>query len=230
MTAGWIKLHRQILESPFFDNSTAVHLWLVCLLRASHEERTVLLKRERLTLNAGEFVFGYRELSRTVNCGVATAKFWMDYFESEHMIERTTTTKGTVCKLKNWEQYQNTERVPEPQRNADGTLMEPNKKDKNVKNEKKRIGDESPTPRQQAITFFNDETIREKVIRTYAERGADEAFVRAEMQKFCRHWTELTQDGKRQKWQTQNTFEVRKRLVTWLNNALQWNKPISSPK
>lgn len=134
MINGWIKIHRQIRENEIYKHSTAMHLWLECLLRASHEQRTVLLKRERITLEVGSFVYGYREMASIVSCSVSTAKFWMDYFEAERMIERTTTPKGTVCKLKNWIDYQSTERDTEHQTNAERTLSEPNKKEKNVKN------------------------------------------------------------------------------------------------
>lgn len=139
--SGWIKLHRQIREHEIYKNPTAMHLWLECLFRAAFEEKVVLLKRQKLTLQPGDFVFGYREMAQVANCSVSTAKFWMDYFETERMIERTTTPKGTICKLINWRQYQDTERSPERQANAERTLSEPNKKDKNEKNEKNDRGE-----------------------------------------------------------------------------------------
>src|SRR4051812_12146668 len=92
--SGWIKIHRQIRENPLYQNSTALHLWIECLLRASHDSRKVMLKRELLSLDPGEFVYGYRELSRTVSCSPSTAKFWMDHFAAERMVERRTTPKG----------------------------------------------------------------------------------------------------------------------------------------
>lgn len=131
---GWIKLHRQLRDHEIYKNTTALHLWIECMFRASHEDRTVLLKRQKVHLEAGSFVFGYRELSEIAHCSPSSALFWMNYFESERMIERITTSKGTICKLKNWNDFQSTERNSERQANAERTLSESKKKVKKVKN------------------------------------------------------------------------------------------------
>lgn len=36
-----------------------------------------------------------------------------------------------------------------------------------------------------------------------------------EVQKFVLYWTEPTKSGKKQRWETETTFEVQRRLVTW---------------
>lgn len=133
MNSGWIKLHRQIQDSSFYGQPIAVALWVECLLRAAHEGKERFIGREKIYLEPGQFVMGYREFADKVGCGTATAKAWMDAFEKEGMVERSRNAKGTVCKLKKWSEYQDTRTQTEQARNADGTLTEPNK---NVKNEK----------------------------------------------------------------------------------------------
>lgn len=134
--SGWIKLHRQLQESSFFGQPIAVAVWVHCLLRANHEDKQWFVGRERVCLQPGEFVMGYREFSEEVGCGVATLKAWLDLFEREGMVERSRNAKGTTVKLKKWNQYQDTRTLTERSRNADGTLTEPNKKVKNNKNDK----------------------------------------------------------------------------------------------
>jgi hypothetical protein len=136
MTGGWIKLHRQIKDSVVYQHSHALHIWVECLLRASHDSRSVLLKRQKIALEPGQFVMGYREFAKLIGCSVSTVKHWMDFFEAERMVERSTTPKGSLVKLLNWNDYQEAERKPERQANAERTLSEPNKKEKNVKNDK----------------------------------------------------------------------------------------------
>jgi len=43
--------------------------------------------------------------------------------------------------------------------------------------------------------------------------------VNAEIEKFINYWTEKTRDGKKERWQTEKTFEVQRRLTTWFLNA-----------
>lgn len=44
------------------------------------------------------------------------------------------------------------------------------------------------------------------------------AFVAEELKLFTLYWTEKNHSGKKEKWQGEKTFEVRRRLVTWFNN------------
>jgi hypothetical protein len=41
--------------------------------------------------------------------------------------------------------------------------------------------------------------------------------VESELDKFVSYWSELTKDGKRQRWQLEKVFEVSRRLGTWFS-------------
>ena len=58
-----------------------------------------------------------------------------------------------------------------------------------------------------------------KVIDFLASKGADRAASAEEVTKFVSYWTEPTKTGRRVRWETEKTFEVRRRLVTWLNRV-----------
>lgn len=92
-------------------------------------------------------------------------------------------------------------------------------------------GSKDPTPKQKAETFFNS---IEKFIKDKESVPEVTEFLRnlhskhpnigkgklwTEVKDFCMYWTEKTSDGKRCRWQLQKTFEVERRLVTWLNKA-----------
>ncbi len=49
-----------------------------------------------------------------------------------------------------------------------------------------------------------------------------------ELDKFISYWTEPTKSGKKQRWQTEKTFEVRRRLSTWMGNFEKYTKDGSS--
>ena len=222
---GWIKLHRQIKSSLVYQNSTALHIWLECLVRASHEDDAVLLYRQKVTLKAGQFCMGYREFADMIKCSVSTVKYWLDIFVAERMIERQANAKGTIITVKNWSQYQLPERLVERQANAKRTPSESNKNVKNVKNVKKREGgsQSEPTPKQQAEEFFGSLEMQDQCI-DFVVNTKDctrEVAVR-EVRAFVSYWTERTPSGQKQKWQTQKTFEIQRRLHTWFSRIDQY--------
>lgn len=81
----------------------------------------------------------------------------------------------------------------------------------------------APTPRQEFLDFIKRP--ESEIQRLIAGRGVNsEPFIRREVEKFISKWTERTASGKKQKWELEKTFELRKRLTTWLNNAEKWSK------
>lgn len=85
-----------------------------------------------------------------------------------------------------------------------------------------------PTPGELARDFFapsgtvsmyRNAILDELVGKTGVERDA----LLAEVRKFYLYWTEPTKSGKKQLWETKATFEVKRRLYTWLARAGKYN-------
>ena len=97
-----------------------------------------------------------------------------------------------------------------------------------------RIGEEKEnfsTPSQQAKDFFlsvleKNSTHSEMVEKISKSRNLTFEQVSAEFDKFTSYWTELTADGKKQRWEVEKFFETQRRLSTWFQNV---NKFSSSP-
>lgn len=97
----------------------------------------------------------------------------------------------------------------------------------------KNVGSEDPTPKEKSETFFKsiEKFIREKeavpevteflknLHSKHPNIGKGKLWT--EVKDFCMYWTEKTADGKRERWQIEKTFEVERRLVTWLNRAFR---------
>lgn len=72
------------------------------------------------------------------------------------------------------------------------------------------------TPKQIAIAYFSewiDWVVHKRLIET------TEA-TKEILQSFDAYWTELNKNWTKQRWEQQKTFEVQKRLATWLS---RWN-------
>lgn len=90
-------------------------------------------------------------------------------------------------------------------------------------NTKERREQSSLTPSDQNELFFSDETVRQKAIEFFTSRGAGANQVRAEIEKFVSYWTEPNKSGTSVAWKMKKTFDVKRRLVTWMNRSMQYN-------
>jgi hypothetical protein len=87
-----------------------------------------------------------------------------------------------------------------------------------------------PAPAQNTKTFFKGiQDLRNKVVETGESQQvklfllsltekypkANKAIIWGEIQKFERYWTELNSTGTKERWQTEKTFQIDRRLVTW---------------
>jgi hypothetical protein len=83
-----------------------------------------------------------------------------------------------------------------------------------------------PTPSQDAIEFFSGGKIYSDLLKEFSE-GNNSVFIEKEFKKFIIYWTEKNKSGTKQKWQLQETFEVKRRLYTWLGRSNEYTKPKS---
>jgi hypothetical protein len=83
-----------------------------------------------------------------------------------------------------------------------------------------------PTPRQEMEEFIEkDSAFFEEVVNKISEHyKIDVNFLRSELVKFKNYWTEKNKSGTKMKWEMQQTFELRRRIATWLSNSLKFNK------
>jgi len=81
------------------------------------------------------------------------------------------------------------------------------------------------TPSTIANNFFTNVDEQERISKEVSERyKTDILQIKQEIYKFISYWTEPTKSGKLQRWQTQTTFEVGRRLSTWFNNAREFKQ------
>jgi len=81
----------------------------------------------------------------------------------------------------------------------------------------------APTPREEFQEFLKSQ--ESEIQRLIAERGeGSDVFIRREVANFIGHWTERSPGGKKQRWELERTFELRRRLATWFRNSEEWGK------
>lgn len=141
-SAGWIKIHRKLLDNPIVTKDVDhLALWILILLRAAHAPTDVLFRGKRLTLKPGQFTTGRLELGRKLKINRSKVDRILKTFESEQQIEQQSSNKCRLITVKNWKHYQEIERQNEQQvsnnRATSEQQVSTKEEYKNEKNEKK---------------------------------------------------------------------------------------------
>ena len=177
-----------------------------------------------MILEPGQFVTGIREAIKELR-GISYQSYRtaIKYLCATERITIKPTNKFTIITIQNWEKYQETNTLSNNQiTHKEHTNNKQITTYKNVKKEKKEeniiLGDENvgPSPKQEMEAFLKDQ---EAIISWLVEsRKVTKELARYEVDKFIGYWTEPDLNGKRQKWQKQDTFELKRRLTKWFNN------------
>jgi phage replication O-like protein O len=78
------------------------------------------------------------------------------------------------------------------------------------------------TPSDEARDFFSKGDSYKKTFDWLKTKTTDEKLITLELNKFILYWTEKNSTGRKERWQMEKTFEVRRRLATWLTRVKQF--------
>lgn len=222
---GYYIKARKIQESEISHSAPCVReIWDWILREANHSE-TKVCKRGELFTSYSEIIeglcwyAGWRKMSYSRH----DCENSMKYLRARLMITTQKTTRGLFITIINYDYYQNPKNYESQTKATTNTERLPQHGDtihKNVKNEKNEKKEEE-TPSQEAQSFFKGEEGYRTILELFS-KNKDPVPIEKEFQKFVLYWTELNKTGTKQKWQQQDTFEVKKRLVTWLGRANQY--------
>lgn len=112
--AGWISLHRKMIDNPIYSNAFMLKLWIHCLLKATHTEHNQLVGNQMVKLEPGQFVTGRNVLFEEFNKGAKKEEIisdrtlwrWIKNFEEWEMLSIKSTTKYSVVTVINWNEHQ----------------------------------------------------------------------------------------------------------------------------
>jgi hypothetical protein len=136
---GWIKLHRKMLIDPVFSNEKGLKVWIWCLLKANHKEKSLYIGRQKESLESGQFIFGRNKASEELEMSGSTIWWWMSQLEVDRYIDIKKTSKYSVVSILNWKTYQRLDSKVDNRSNHKKQQIDTNKNVKNVKNVKKYI-------------------------------------------------------------------------------------------
>jgi len=222
---GYIKLHRILLNNPIIQKPAYISVWITLLLLANHQETSFIWNGKIIIIKEGQCLTGRKKLCRITGVPEATIERILNYLENEHQIEQQKSTKWRLITIINWNKYQHNDNKMDNRRTTDGQQTDTYKNVKNVKNVKNTnsVSEQSSltlTPKEEAEEFFKNDELQEKAKNYAVSKGIPPE----EIDKFILYWTEPTKSGKKQKWETKKTFEVKRRLLKWFENHRKFNQ------
>lgn len=140
MNEGYIKLHRQLIESKVFANQTALKIWVWCLLKASRKERFFPLKIGKgsttVKILPGQFIFGRFKAEEELNIDGSTIYRWLQKFKSEEfsMITIEANNQYSIISICKWSSYQAEKSESEQPMSKQRTRLEPDMNTDNTVN------------------------------------------------------------------------------------------------
>ncbi|WP_125580794.1 replication protein [Lacticaseibacillus suibinensis] len=143
---GWIKVYRKIRQSFVWTDANQLKLWLLILMKASHDGNRFLFNGQQVDVTSGQLVTGAHALAFEFNNGVprdnqvAWRKVWrwVKRFENEGMLTIKSNNKYSVITVVNYPQYQSSDNPMTTQRQSTDNPVTTIKNAKNAKNANKR--------------------------------------------------------------------------------------------
>ena len=229
---GFITLHRKITDNPIWSKPNVAHLFTTLLLLATHDQDTFLWNGQETTLERGQLITGRFALAKLTGINPNTIKDGLKILANLGIITIKPTNKFSLITIVKYSDYQDNKVRP----TTKSTSQTPTKHQQdttlnNVNNDNNTLTNvRVPTPSDQAKEFFNNTIKQQEVQAWLISKGVPEAMAKSEMEKFIGYWTELDKTGRRQRWQDQKYFDLKRRFVTWFGKAVQFNKSTGGKK
>lgn len=133
---GWVKLHRQMLESSFHNKPSYVSLWVTLLLMANHKTTKFMWNGEETEVKSGQIITGRKALSEQTGIAESTVEDILKVLKRQHQIQQQTTTKYRLITILNWDTYQATDNTSNNKATTKQQQTDTYKNDNKEKNDK----------------------------------------------------------------------------------------------
>ena len=106
MSTGWIKLHRQLLEWEWYDDTNTKCLFLHCLLRANHSDA----EWRGHNIKRGQFLTSVDTLTRETGLSVSQIRTSLKKLISTNEIASKSQARSTVITVVQYDSHQGSDK------------------------------------------------------------------------------------------------------------------------
>lgn len=222
---GWISLHRKIRQNPVFADLQLLRLWLICLTEASHKEHKILVGKQTVVLQPGQFVTGRFDLHKMYNEYLKpkdrvteyTVWRWLQTLAELDFLQLESSNKFTVVTIVKWRDYQNFEQQ--------------NEQENEQQMSNKRAANEQQMSTNNNVNKGNN--VNNVVIKKdSADANASKRFIKPSIQQVIEYCQERNNNVDAQRWYNHyesNGWKVGKNgMKDWKAAVRTWEKNSST--
>jgi len=134
--AGWIKLHRTLLDWDWADDPKVFALFVTCLLKANHEPNTW----RGIDIQRGQFITSLDSLKAQTGLTHRELRTALKKLQKTGEIDKQTTSQNTRITVIQYDKYQERDKPKTNERQTKDKGKTTNKNEKNDNNYKKGDG------------------------------------------------------------------------------------------
>lgn len=239
---GYIKLHRQILDSPSFKNVHEQMAFAWLLLRAQWQDADVRYKGIRLSLKRGQLALSYRDFAKEWGWSEAKCRRYIAKLSevkpksnrqgSDAVLSAASDAGVCIITILNYNKFQDFEaksdapsdapsdgKVTHQRRTSDAQNKEDKKiRSKDIKDISKDIP-KKPTAKKGCRIdgkFKHGDQIPDEYLATALKKGLTPERANSEFEKFVNYWTAASG----------NKAVKRSWIATWrswVSNSIEWS-------
>ena len=105
-TSGWVKLHRQIMVSPIYQDGYALAIFTTILCWANYKPGKTIVNKQLVHLDRGELATSTLELASRFGWDRKTVERKLLLLEKNGTIVQRTSRHGRIIAICNYEKYQ----------------------------------------------------------------------------------------------------------------------------
>jgi hypothetical protein len=156
MSTGWIKLHRQLLEWEWYDDTNTKCLFLHCLLRANHSDT----EWRGHNIKRGQFLTSVDTLTRETGLSVSQIRTSLKKLISTNEIASKSQARSTVITVLEYDSHQDNDKPDDKlmtmksQADDNEIATDKNVRIKECKNDKKITRRFTPPTDIETVAYF----------------------------------------------------------------------------
>lgn len=201
---------RQTIESDIFywKPDKWFKIWFFIVNKVNHADTRLFERGSNFTT--------YKEISLYTKATKHQIDQFMRWAKEQSMLTTRKTTRGMVVTVLNYAKYQDYIKTKNDTPHETKTKHKRNTNDTINNNYNNYKNDKNIAPKD----FFANDQLRTTLTKNLLAKntGVKEQVLKREIDKFCDYWTEPNKTGTKVRWELEKTFEVTRRLKTWLNN------------
>jgi hypothetical protein len=220
---GFICIYRSIKKHWLWKDNrvkTPFEAWIDLLLRASHDDQKEPIGIDFITVLKGQVLTSQLQLSKEWFWSRKKVCHFLNVLKKDGMLDVKSTTKWSMLTICNYASYQAIRTTKAQQKNIKGTTEEHIQPLEPL--EPLLVGAEAPKPK--TFKQWTDAEFYQDIANNKSN------YSKEMLREFYEKWTEKSASGK-MKFQLEDTWETKKRLVTWFKNIDRFgHKPDKSEK